>query len=93
MIYLLPEEKDLNDIEHLVSPTYQIEIFSFETKACTLSGDPFEAPHYTDFEHGVFCNGAIHWLSPTDVSLYFDVDSESLKTMTMPRMQTGSTGF
>ncbi|KAK6269555.1 hypothetical protein POUND7_006660 [Theobroma cacao] len=90
---LLHGEEGLNDIEHFVSPTYQIEIFSSETKAWTLSGGPFEAPHYTDFEHGVFWNGAIHWLSPTDVSLYFDVDSESLKTMTMPRMQTGPTGF
>ncbi|XVF77331.1 hypothetical protein PTKIN_Ptkin14bG0034400 [Pterospermum kingtungense] len=83
-----------NDIEHLVSPTYhQIEVFSSETKAWTLSGDPFEAPHYTDFEHGVFWNGAIHWLSPTDISLYFDVDSESLETMAMPGMHTGTTGF
>ncbi|MBA0803904.1 hypothetical protein Gohar_014066 [Gossypium harknessii] len=80
---------NLNEIEHLVSPTYQIEIFSSENKAWTDSGGPFEAPHYTDFEHGVFCNGAIHWLSPTDVSLYFDVETESLKTMAMPRIQTG----
>ncbi|GMI79420.1 hypothetical protein like AT5G07610 [Hibiscus trionum] len=85
---------DLNEIEHLVSPTYQIEIFSADTKAWTLSGDPFEAPHYTDFEHGVFCNGAIHWLSPTDVSLYFDVETERLETMAMPRIQTGGpSGF
>ncbi|KAE8675485.1 Detected protein of unknown function [Hibiscus syriacus] len=49
---------DPNEIEHIVSPTYQIEIFSSETKAWTLSGPPFDAPHYTDFEHGVFCNGA-----------------------------------
>ncbi|KAK8272301.1 hypothetical protein V6Z11_D11G321100 [Gossypium hirsutum] len=67
----------------------KIEIFSSENKAWTDSGGPFEAPHYTDFEHGVFCNGAIHWLSPTDVSLYFDVETESLKTMAMPRTQTG----
>lgn len=90
---LLPEMEDLNDIEHLVSPTYQIEVFSSETKAWILYGDPFEAPHYTDFEHGVFWNGAIHWLSPTDVSLYFDADSESLETMAMPGKQTGTTGF
>ncbi|OMP04340.1 hypothetical protein COLO4_09747 [Corchorus olitorius] len=71
----------------------KIEIFSSETKAWELCGVPFEAPHYTDFEHAVFWNGSIHWLSPTDVSLYFDVETETLKTMTMPRNQAGTNGF
>ncbi|XWS51809.1 hypothetical protein CRYUN_Cryun11dG0014400 [Craigia yunnanensis] len=52
------------------STDYKIEIFSSETKAWTLCGNPSEAPHYKDFEHGVFLNGAIQWLSPRCFPLF-----------------------
>lgn len=30
------------------------------------------------FDNGVFFNGGVHWISPSDASLYFDMEKETL---------------
>ncbi|GMN41048.1 hypothetical protein TIFTF001_010276 [Ficus carica] len=66
----------------------RIKIYSSETRgAWRQSGDPFsvlEVDHLM-FDFGVFCNGAIHWLSHSETtSLRFNVDKEKLREMPMP---------
>jgi len=43
-----------------------------------------EAPTLYGFVNGVFCNDAIHWRSYEQTTLYFDVNTKSLKKMPMP---------
>ncbi|XVF11371.1 hypothetical protein REPUB_Repub08aG0022200 [Reevesia pubescens] len=70
--------------------SYQIEIYSSQTRSCRLSGNLFVAPFGTQFKGGVFCNGAIHWIDHCHTSLYFNVDEEKLGEMpTMPQIPEG----
>ncbi|CAL5365304.1 unnamed protein product [Camellia sinensis] len=59
----------------------QIEIYSSETRSWRLSGDSFRPQFDMLFTDGVFWNRAIHWISPSGVSLRFSVDGECLGTM------------
>ncbi|OWM86908.1 F-box protein At5g07610-like [Punica granatum] len=60
---------------------YQIELYSSEDRTWRLSGHPFVAPFDMVFDNGVFWNRAVHWISPSRSSLYFDVDKEQLRAM------------
>ncbi|KAI9124708.1 hypothetical protein K1719_004630 [Acacia pycnantha] len=62
---------------------YQIMIYSSEsdTGNWRLSGSPFNAPYDMAFGDGVYWNGAIHWISPKDPSLNFDLTQECLGRM------------
>ncbi|XP_050373071.1 F-box protein At5g07610-like [Argentina anserina] len=60
---------------------YQIGIYSSETRHWRLSGSPFSAPFDMVFDNGVLWNGTIHWISPTGVSLCFDIVQEQLQEM------------
>lgn len=73
-------------VRSVESPAYlnQIEIYSSEDRAWRLSGAPFAAAFDIVFHNGVFWNGAVHWISPSRSSLYFNIDNEQLKEM--PRM-------
>ncbi|KAL5544773.1 hypothetical protein UlMin_008557 [Ulmus minor] len=63
----------------------QIEIYSSKTRTWRrLSGDAFLANCETQFANGVFWNGAVHWFSPVEPHLYFNVDQERLSQMPMP---------
>ena len=42
-----------------------------------------------DFSGGVYWNGAIHWVSPREASLYFDLSEETLREMLMPSLPDG----
>jgi F-box interacting protein len=61
--------------------SYQIEIYSSETRAWRLCGSPFVAPFDMVFDSAVFWNEAVHWLSPSGSALCFDVDKEVVRTM------------
>ncbi|KAJ0041812.1 hypothetical protein Pint_18040 [Pistacia integerrima] len=63
---------------------YQIEIYSPETGHWRLSGGTFTGPTDTNFNHGVFWKGSIHWISPPVTCFYFNVDEEKLRDMPMP---------
>ncbi|RVW80973.1 F-box protein [Vitis vinifera] len=62
----------------------QIQIYSSETGPWRVSGVPFAAPISVDFPSGVYWNGAIHWISPREASLYFDLNEELVREMPMP---------
>ena len=42
-----------------------------------------------DFSGGVYWNGAIHWVSPREASLYFDLSEETVREMLMPSLPDG----
>ncbi|KAL9231145.1 hypothetical protein vseg_006403 [Gypsophila vaccaria] len=71
----------------LHSPLHQISIYSSETRLWTVSGKPFDAPGDIDFNEGVFCNGAVHWMRRTAKGLYFDVNAELLREMPKPPLK------
>ncbi|KAJ8436323.1 hypothetical protein Cgig2_005247 [Carnegiea gigantea] len=68
---------------------HQLSIYSSESRLWTLWGEPFEAPHDLDFNQGVFCNGAVHWMRRAPKGLHFDVEKEELKEMPKPPMKQG----
>ncbi|KAL5539590.1 hypothetical protein UlMin_046163 [Ulmus minor] len=61
-----------------------IEIYSSETRTWRLSGDTFNARLYTEFEDGVFWNGAVHWISSSEPFLYMNMNEEKLRRMPSP---------
>ncbi|CAK7341643.1 unnamed protein product [Dovyalis caffra] len=63
---------------------FELDVYSSETESWGLLRIPFRKPNGMHLRAGVFCNGAVHWYSHDETTLYFDVDSESLKTMRMP---------
>ncbi|TXG70571.1 hypothetical protein EZV62_005506 [Acer yangbiense] len=65
---------------------FQIEIYSSKIgfwRKSRFSGI-FTAHYETKFGIGMFWNGALHWISPWDGSLYFDVDEEKVHDLPMP---------
>ncbi|KAI4380241.1 hypothetical protein MLD38_006456 [Melastoma candidum] len=64
--------------------SYQIEVYSSKDREWRVCGSPFAAPFDMVFRDGVFWNGAVHWLSPSGGSLFFNVDLESLGEMPKP---------
>ncbi|CAK7339007.1 unnamed protein product [Dovyalis caffra] len=63
-----------------------IDVYSSKTESWTQAPTPFEWPFEIFICSGVFCNGAIYWYSTAATSVYFDVDSETVKKITMPPM-------
>ncbi|XVF54913.1 hypothetical protein PTKIN_Ptkin05aG0218700 [Pterospermum kingtungense] len=65
--------------------SFQIEIYSSQTRSWRLSGNPFTADVFTPFHGEDFWNGSIHWLNKlnVDVSLYFNVEEEKLGKLPM----------
>lgn len=83
-----------SSLEH----SYQIQIYSSESRFWRVSGDPFSVDGYRDFLDGVFCNGAIHFLPNIEKSranskhanaLCFDIAQERLQKMLMPPIPSG----
>lgn len=63
---------------------FQIEIYSSETGPWRISSlGAFAADFTTQFDDGVFWNGAVHWFCPSGTSLYFKIDEERLCEMPM----------
>ncbi|KAI4300998.1 hypothetical protein L6164_034317 [Bauhinia variegata] len=71
---------------------YRIHIFSSETRSWTdPPGIQFTAPEVFGLRATVFCRNALHWYSGESTSLYFDLDTHTLKTMPMPVLPLGET--
>ncbi|KAL4614257.1 hypothetical protein ACB092_07G041100 [Castanea dentata] len=60
---------------------YQIEVYSSKTRTWRTSGSPFVAPFDIVFDNGVFCNGAVHWISPSGSAVYYDIERERVEKM------------
>ncbi|XP_021757496.1 F-box protein At5g07610-like [Chenopodium quinoa] len=63
---------------------YRIAIYSSKTRLWSLSQEPVCAPNELDFKDGVFCNGAIHWLTSKCSGAYIDLKTEILREMPLP---------
>jgi len=71
-------------VDYRVSKNPQIYLYSSRTNSWSFLQNSLEAPTLYGFVNGVFCNDAIHWCSYEQTTLYFDVNTESLKIMPMP---------
>ncbi|KAB2614458.1 F-box protein [Pyrus ussuriensis x Pyrus communis] len=56
--------------------SFQVEIYSSETRNWTLRKSTFDRPFHIDFSHGVYFNGAINWISRTSRLLHYHLDHE-----------------
>lgn len=64
--------------------SFQIEIYSSETRNWTLRESTFLRPFHIDFSHGVYFNGAINWISRTSRVLHYNIDEESHGMVSRP---------
>ncbi|KAM7491690.1 hypothetical protein LguiA_034611 [Lonicera macranthoides] len=62
----------------------RIDIYSSDTGDWNLSVQTFSVSFTTIFSRGVYFNGAIHWISRSLSTYYFDVDQEHVQVMPMP---------
>ncbi|KAL4326287.1 hypothetical protein GQ457_11G006230 [Hibiscus cannabinus] len=64
---------------------FNLDLYSSKTGSWDLSIITFEVDEDEPVElnHGVFCNGRIHWCGYGNESLFFDVENERLETMAM----------
>ncbi|XP_026420702.1 F-box protein At5g07610-like [Papaver somniferum] len=69
---------------------YHIKIYSSKTDCWRDAGDPFPFSKLgVLFHSGVYWNGSVHWFDEWLGDLhYFNIDSESMKKMEMPRDPT-----
>ncbi|KAB5529618.1 hypothetical protein DKX38_019699 [Salix brachista] len=66
--------------------TFQIDVYSSETESWSLLPTLFTMPLGMTYSNGVFLDGSVHWYSYAETSLYFHIDSQSVKQMPMPWM-------
>ncbi|KAK4385174.1 F-box protein [Sesamum angolense] len=80
-------EKRRRDSE-FASQLFQIEVYSSESGAWRVSGEPFDSS--ASFQHGVYWNGSVHWISEeTEEILYFNLDKETFGTILWPSAVDG----
>ncbi|KAL9341951.1 hypothetical protein Peur_065276 [Populus x canadensis] len=65
---------------------FQIDVYSSETESWSLLPLLFKMPLGMTYSNGVFLDGSVHWYSYAETSLYFHIDSQSVKKMPMPFM-------
>lgn len=65
---------------------YGIDVYSPETGQWRRTIDCYSETLAFDleFERGVYCDGKIHWLSHTECSSFFDLETEKIKPLPLP---------
>ncbi|KAK1351708.1 F-box domain [Heracleum sosnowskyi] len=72
---------------------FHIEIYSSETRLWRVSGQPFKAPKFTEFQTCTYWSGSVHWWkgfvhsslwSDEPYALYFKVEEENIEQLPMP---------
>ncbi|XP_057438759.1 F-box protein At5g07610-like [Lotus japonicus] len=72
-------------VAQLNSPLHWIfNVYSFKTGLQIGPDVPIEIPFEVIATDGVYCSGAIYWCCGSDFSVYFDVDTQTLKNFPMP---------
>ncbi|XP_057425500.1 F-box protein At5g07610-like [Lotus japonicus] len=72
-------------VAQLNSPLHWVfNVYSFKTGLQIGPDVPIEIPFELEAADGVYCNGAIYWWWGSDFSVYFDVDTQTLKNFPMP---------
>ncbi|GMH11291.1 hypothetical protein Nepgr_013132 [Nepenthes gracilis] len=70
--------------------SYWIDVYSPLIGQWRRSVDFFTPPFDVEFERGVYWNGNIHWLSHTETTVFFDVESECMKSLALPPSLEGA---
>ncbi|XP_021283325.1 F-box protein At5g07610-like [Herrania umbratica] len=87
----LEKDEENNCLRHMTS-NFSMDIYSSETDCWSVSKIKFTSEVDTQFDQAVFLNGAIHWDSTAKESLYFDVGTECLMPMPMPKLSRRYSG-
>ncbi|XP_057426432.1 F-box protein At5g07610-like, partial [Lotus japonicus] len=66
------------------SGKFRIYVYSSETHSWDKGEVFFTASPGMKIDSGVYCNGAIHWCTPGEVSMYFDVHEQCFKPLPEP---------
>ncbi|KGN50317.1 F-box protein At5g07610 [Cucumis sativus] len=69
--------------------TFQIEMYSSVTGPWRPVQGVFSAPLSMRFDSGVYWNNAVHWISTSENSLYFDLREEKVHDLPMPGVPDG----
>ncbi|KAL2942794.1 hypothetical protein RDABS01_031143, partial [Bienertia sinuspersici] len=70
---------------------YSIDAYSSSTKEWRNGViDPFRVPFDVEFDHGVYWEGRIHWLSHTGSTIFFDFEKECIESLMLPKAIEGS---
>ncbi|KAK9047913.1 hypothetical protein SSX86_033125 [Deinandra increscens subsp. villosa] len=71
--------------------SFQIKIYSSETRKWKISVESFMVDHKLTFSNGVYWKGAIHWApSYHNLHMYFKLDVERLQPLPLPVEMTSS---
>ncbi|GAB2277676.1 hypothetical protein Dimus_012381 [Dionaea muscipula] len=70
--------------------SHRIDVYSPSSGLWRRSIDVFISPFDLEFERGVYWNGSIHWLSHTEMTLFYDVEQECLKPLVLPPTLEGA---
>ncbi|XP_057454484.1 F-box protein At5g07610-like [Lotus japonicus] len=72
-------------VAQLNSPLHWVfNVYSFKIGLQIGLDVTIEIPFELDADYGVYCNGAIYWCWGSDFSVYFDIDTQTLKNFPMP---------
>lgn len=70
--------------------SYAIDVYSSGTRQWRPVVNHFTAPFDVEFERGVYCEGRVYWLSHTDTTVAFDLESECVETLILPNAIEGA---
>ncbi|KAJ0646146.1 putative F-box domain-containing protein [Helianthus annuus] len=72
---------------------FQIQVYSSDTKKWEISSESFCICKHVLFGHGVYWNGAVHWVPFSGCPFYFKLDVEQLHMLPLPEGYTSSEIF
>lgn len=70
--------------------SYAIDVYSSGTRQWRPVVHCFTAPFDVEFERGVYCHGRVYWLSHTDSTVAFNLETECVETLILPNAIEGA---
>ncbi|XP_021742060.1 F-box protein At5g07610-like [Chenopodium quinoa] len=71
--------------------SYSIDVYSSGNRKWRRGViDPFKGPFDVEFDHGVYWEGRVYWLSHTETTICFDFDTECVESLAMPKAIEGA---
>lgn len=71
--------------------SYSIDVYSSETQKWRKRViDPFRTPFDVEFDHGVYWEGRVYWLSHTEMTIFYDFEKECVETLLLPKSINGA---
>ncbi|KNA08627.1 hypothetical protein SOVF_160830, partial [Spinacia oleracea] len=69
---------------------YLIDLYSSETQQWRREViDVFRVPFDVEFDHRVYWEGRVYWLSHTETTIFFDFDKECVESLALPKAIEG----